>query len=287
MNKINWKELAIDLAVDVVASIIIAVGIYNFAMNANFPVAGFSGVAIILYHLIGLPVGIGTIILNIPVAIFCYKFLGKDFFFRSLKTTIISSLFIDYVAPLFPVYDGNRFLAALCMGVLCGIGYAMIFMRGSSTGGQDFITVAIKKVKPHMSLGGITFAIDMCTIVLGSILVFKDVDGLIYGIIVTYLMAIVMDKIMYGIDEGKMTLIVTEHGEEMAAQIDEYSGRGSTILKGVGSYSKREKAVVMCACNNKQMYTIKKLAKQIDPKSFTIIMESNEVLGEGFKEDVE
>lgn len=287
MNKINWKELAIDLAVDVVASIIIAVGIYNFAMNANFPVAGFSGVAIILYHLIGLPVGIGTIILNIPVAIFCYKFLGKDFFFRSLKTTIISSLFIDYVAPLFPVYDGNRFLAALCMGVLCGIGYAMIFMRGSSTGGQDFITVAIKKVKPHMSLGGITFAIDMCTIVLGSILVFKDVDGLIYGIIVTYLMAIVMDKIMYGIDEGKMTLIVTEHGEEMAAQIDEYSGRGSTILKGIGSYSKREKAVVMCACNNKQMYTIKKLAKQIDPKSFTIIMESNEVLGEGFKEDVE
>lgn len=287
MNKINWKELAIDLAVDVVASIIIAVGIYNFAMNANFPVAGFSGVAIILYHLIGLPVGIGTIILNIPVAIFCYKFLGKDFFFRSLKTTIISSLFIDYVAPLFPVYDGNRFLAALCMGVLCGIGYAMIFMRGSSTGGQDFITVAIKKVKPHMSLGGITFAIDMCTIVLGSILVFKDVDGLIYGIIVTYLMSNMMDKIMYGIDEGKMTLIVTERGEEMAAQIDEYSGRGSTILKGVGSYSKREKAVVMCACNNKQMYTIKKLAKQIDPKSFTIIMESNEVLGEGFKEDVE
>ena len=285
MRKINWKELIIDLVVDVIASIIIAIGIYNFALNANFPVAGFSGIAIILYHLLGLPIGTGTILLNIPVAIFCYKFLGKDFFFRSLKTTIISSVFIDYVAPLFPVYNGNRLLAALCMGVLCGIGYALIFMRNSSTGGQDFITVAIKKVKPHMSLGVITFALDILTIIAGSLLVFKDVDGFIYGVIVTYLMAIVMDKIMYGIDEGKLTLIVTEKGEEVAKHIDEYSGRGSTILRGIGSYSKKEKAVVMCACNNKQMYTIKKIAHRVDPKAFTIIVESNEVLGEGFKEE--
>lgn len=286
MKKIKWKELAIDLLVDVIASIIIAVGIHNFALNANFPVAGFSGIAIILYHLMGIPIGVGTIILNIPVSIFCYKFLGKEFFFRSVKTMIISSFFIDYVAPLFPVYSGSRLLAALCMGVLCGIGYALIFMRNSSTGGQDFITMAIKKVKPHMSLGIIAFLLDMITIVAGSLLVFKDVDGFIYGVIVTYLLAIVMDKIMYGIDEGKLTLIVTEKGDEVARRIDEYSGRGSTILQGIGSYSKKEKAVVMCACNNKQMYTIKKIAHQVDPKSFTVIMESNEVLGEGFKEDV-
>lgn len=217
-NVKKWKELGIDLMVDVAASIIIAVGIYNFAMSANFPVAGFSGVAIIMYHLLGIPVGVGTILLNIPVAIFCYKFLGRDFFLRSVKTTVISSIFIDYVAPLFPVYEGNRLLAALCMGVLCGIGYAMIFMRNSSTGGQDFISMSIKKVKPHISLGMITFVLDMLTIMAGSILVFKDVDGFIYGIIVTFLMASVMDKIMYGIDEGKMTLIVTEkRGRDGAA----------------------------------------------------------------------
>lgn len=287
MKEINWKELMIDIVADIVASILIAVGIYNFALNANFPVAGFSGIAIILFHLFHIPIGIGTIALNIPVAIFCYKFLGKSFFLRSAKSMIISSIFIDYIAPMFPVYEGSRLLAALCMGVLCGMGYAIIFMRSSSTGGQDFITVAIKKVKPHMSLGVITFALDIVTIVLGSILVFKDVDGFIYGIIVTYLMAIVMDKIMYGIDEGKLTLIVTEQGDEMAKHIDAYSGRGSTILKGIGSYSKKEKAVVMCACNNKQMYTIKKIAHQVDPKAFTIIMESNEVLGEGFKDGVQ
>ena len=286
MKKMNWKELMIDVLVDIVAGMIIAIGIYNFALNANFPVAGFSGIAIILYHLFGIPVGAGTILLNIPVSILCYKFLGKKFFFVSVKTTIISSLLMDYVAPLLPVYNGSRLLAALCMGVLCGIGYAMIFMRGSSTGGQDFISVSIKQVKPHMTLGVITFVLDITTIILGTVIVFKDVDGLIYGVIVTYLIATVMDRIMYGIDEGKMTLIVTERGEELAKEIDAYSGRGSTILKGMGSYSKANKDVVMCACNNKQMYSIKKLVHELDPKAFTIIMESNEVVGEGFKEEL-
>ena len=284
MNK--KKELLIDILVDIAAGMIIAIGVYNFALNANFPVAGFSGIAIIMYHLIGLPVGAGTILLNVPVAVFCYKFLGKTFFLKSVKSMVISSLLMDYVAPLLPVYDGNRLLAALCMGVLCGIGYAMIFMRSSSTGGQDFITVAIKKVKPHISLGNITFGFDIFTILLGYFIVFKDMDGLIYGVIVTYLMATVMDRIMYGIDEGKMTLIVTERGEELCQHIDSYTGRGSTILHGMGSYSKRSKDVIMCACNNKQMYTIKKMVHQIDPKAFTIIMESNEVVGEGFKEEL-
>lgn len=286
MKHINWKELGLDILVDIVAGLLIAIGVYNFALNADFPVEGFSGIAIILYHMFGLPIGIGTILLNIPAAILSYKFLGKIFFLKSIKSIIITSFIMDYVAPLLPVYSGSRFLAALCMGVLCGIGYAMIFMRGSSTGGQDFISVSIKRAMPHVTLGVINIVQDVAIIILGTVLVFHDVDGLIYGIIVTYLMAVVMDRIMYGIDEGKLTLIVTEKGEELAGQIDEYSGRGSTILKGMGSYSKAKKDVVMCACNNKQMYTIKKMVRKIDPKAFTIIMESNEVVGEGFKEEI-
>lgn len=286
MKRYCLKEFIVDVLVDITAGMMIAVGVYNFALHADFPVAGFSGIAIILYHLLGLPVGTGTILLNIPVAILCYKFLGRTFFLKSLKSVIITSILTDYVAPLLPVYEGNRLLAALCMGVLCGAGFALIFMRSSSTGGQDFITLSVKKIYPHFSVGSITFALDMVTIVLGSLLVFREVDGFIYGIIVTYLIANVMDRIMYGIYEGKMTLIVTEQGTEVAARIDEYSGRGSTILKGRGSYSGRSKDVVMCACNSKQMYAIKKMVHEIDPKAFTIIMESNEVVGEGFKESV-
>ena len=284
MENAKVKDWVLDIGADLIGGILIAVGIYNFALHANFPVAGFSGIAIILYHIFGLPIGIGTILLNVPVSIFCYKFLGKGFFFRSVKSMVISSLLMDYVAPLFPVYDGERLLAALCMGVLCGLGYALIFMRDSSTGGQDFITVSIRKIRPHLTLGVLTMIFDSTTILLGTLIVFHEIDGLLYGIIVTFLISTVMDDLRYGIYKGKLTFVVTEHGKAVVDAIDKISGRGATIVKGVGGYSLKEKDIVLCACNNKEMYQIKRRVHEIDPDAFTMIVESNEVVGEGFQE---
>ena len=284
MENAKVKDWVLDIGADLIGGILIALGIYNFALYANFPVAGFSGIAIILYHIFGLPIGIGTILLNVPVSIFCYKFLGKGFFFRSVKSMVISSLLMDYVAPLFPVYDGERLLAALCMGVLCGLGYALIFMRDSSTGGQDFITVSIRKIRPHLTLGVLTMIFDSTTILLGTLIVFHEIDGLLYGIIVTFLISTVMDHFMYGIYKGKLTFVVTEHGKAVVDAIDKISGRGATIVKGVGGYSLKEKDIVLCACNNKEMYQIKRRVHEIDPDAFTMIVESNEVVGEGFQE---
>lgn len=276
-------ELAKDIAIDFIAGLLIAFGVYNLANAANFPMVGFNGIALILFKLFGLPMGTVALLMNIPVAIFTYPILGKKFFLKSARTILITSFVMDFIAPLLPVYEGDRLLAALCCGVLSGLGYAMIYMRGSSTGGADFISMALRAKNPHISLGTITFVMDFVIVLLGTVLATKDVDSLIYGVIVTYLLSIVVDKVMYGIDEGKVTLIVTEHGQAVCDRIDQVLGRGSTILKGMGSYSKAEKDVVMCACNNKQMYGIRKLIKEVDPKAFLVIMESNEVVGEGFK----
>lgn len=284
MKKINWKTLLMDILIDIVGGMLIAVGVYNFAVNSGFPLAGISGIAVIFYHFWGIPIGTMSIILNIPIVILCYKLLGKEFLLRSLKTMIIGSVLMDYVAPLLPVYGGNLMLSCICMGALSGLGYAMIYMRNSSTGGADFVLMAVKALKPHISMGSIIIAMDFAIVLLGGVLMGGNVDSIIYGLVATYILSIMVDKVMYGIDAGKVTLIVTEHGEEMCKKIDEYSGRGSTILHGVGSYSKIDKDVIMCACNNKQMFTIRKLVKKMDPQAFIVIMESNEVVGEGFKE---
>lgn len=278
----NRKRIAADILVETFGSFLIAIGLYNFALNAKFPMTGFSGIAMIFYRLFGLPIGLTTVILNIPVAILCYRLLGKGFFFRSVRCMIISSFMIDIVAPLLPVYEGERLLAALCTGILAGFGYAVIYMRNSSTGGSDFIIMAVKAVRPHISLGKIAFLSDIGIILAGGF-IFKDMDGIIYGMIINYFFAIVVDKVMYGINAGKLTLIVTDLGEEVTDVIEECCGRGSTILNGLGGYKKEEKQVVMCACNNKQMYILEKAVKEVDPNSFMIIMESNEVVGEGFK----
>ena len=103
------------------------------------------------------------------------------------------------------------------------------------------------------------------------------------GMIINYFFAIVVDKVMYGINSGKVALIVTQHGDAVANMIDETSGRGSTLISAKGGYKRLDNNVVMCACSNKEMFSIEKAVKQIDPQSFIIIMESNEVVGEGFR----
>lgn len=267
---------------EIAGSIFIAAGIYNFAVQAEFPMSGFSGIAIIFYRLWGVPIGLSTIALNVPVALLCYRLLGKDFFISSLRCMVISSVFIDYVAPLFPVYDGSRMLAALCTGVMTGIGYTLIYIQNTSTGGMDFIIMAIKKKIPHLSLGKIVFLTDMGIVLIGGIIL-QDMDGIIYGMIVNFLLSMVMDKLMYGMNSGKLALIVTDHGKRIGEVIDETCQRGTTILKGAGGYRGDERQVVMCACSDKEMYMVQKAVKQADPASFIIVMESSEVHGEGFR----
>ena len=271
------------IGIDIFGGVLIALATYNFAAASEFPVVGLNGIALIFYHLWGLPIGKVALILNIPIALCCFRILGRNFFLRSLRTILITSFLMDYAAPLFPVYQGDRMLAAICTGVLSGLGFALIYMRDSSTGGADFVMLTLKALNPHLTLGKIAFAMDAFIVVLGTVIVSKDIDSLIYGMIISFLLSTVVDKVMYGIDAGKMTLIVTDYAKEVAQKIDEVTARGATFLKAEGSYSGDEKDVVMCACNNKQMYSIRNAVKEIDPKAFIIIMESNEVLGEGFK----
>lgn len=285
MKYFNRKEIMKDLVYDLAGGLLIAVGVYNFASASQFPLAGVSGIALIFYHLFHLPIGVMTIVLNIPIALCTYRILGKRFFVKSIKSMIISSVLTDVIAPFFPVYTGDRLLSALCCGVLAGAGYALIFMRDSSTGGSDFITLAIRAKKPHLTIGTITFITDIVIILVGTVLISKDIESLIYGIIIAYLSSIVIDKLMYGMSQGKVALIVTDIGLEMCREIDDHFGRGSTILKGEGSYTQQDKDVVMCACNKKQMFGIRRLTKQLDPKSFIVIMDSSDVVGEGFQKE--
>ena len=277
------KEFAIDLLADIVGSLLIAIGIYNFAAASEFPVSGISGIALIFYHFWGLPIGTMTIVLNIPIILLCYKLLGRTFLLKSLKTMVISTFFMDVVAPMFPVYEGDLMLSCICMGLISGLGYALIYMRDTSTGGADFILMAVRVLRPHMSIGSIILIMDWAIVLIGGLLMGGNVDKIIYGLLGAYILSVVVDKVMYGLDAGKLTLVVTSHGYEVAEKIDELTQRGATLLKGIGSYSKEDKHVVMCACNNKQMYMVHKAVKEVDRSAFLVTMEANQVRGEGFK----
>lgn len=274
-------RLVPDILVDICSGVMLSLAIYAFAIPAGFPMSGVSGLALILYRLFGLPVGTMTAFLNIPIALVCYKTLGKHFYLRSLKTILITSVIMDTVGPRYPMYQGDLIIAAICAGVLCGLGYGIVFLRGSSTGGFDFIIMTVRHYKPHLSVGKIALLQDAVVITAGGMLL-GSIDAIIYGLILAYLYSGVMDKVLYG-GGGKLTMIITEFPRDMVRAVDEIAGRGATILKAVGGYSGAEKQVVLCASNNKEMVAIRKRAHEVDAAAFVIIVESNEVIGEGFQ----
>ena len=282
-NKIS--RVGLDIMADIAGGLLIGFGTYNFTVALEFPMVGISGIALIFYHLFNIPIGISSMVLNLPIALICYKFLGRHFFFNSIRTIIITSVIIDTVSPMFPLFTGDRMLAAICAGVLSGFGYGLIYMRNSSTGGTDFVIMSIKKVKPHLTIGKISFALEALIIIAGTLAVSRQIENLIYGMIISFIMSTVMDKVMYGLSAGKMTLVVTRKSEEVARRINEETDRGCTFIKAQGSYSEEEMDDVMCACSNKQMFAIRAAVKEVDPDAFIIIMESNEVVGEGFKKE--
>mgnify|MGYP003526091389 CR=1 FL=1 len=283
MNRKKIKVFALDLLIDCLGGFLITTGIYNFATASGFPVTGISGIAQVLFFYFKLPIGLMTILMNIPIILFCGRILGLMFTLRSIKTLLIVNFFMDVIAPLLPIYRGDILLSAICMGLLAGTGYALIYMRNTSTGGVDFITMTIRAKHPHLSLGRIIIFVDCFVLLLCGSLMGGDVDKILYGLISTSIVSIVVDKVMYGLDAGKVTLIVTEHGPDIVKRIHEMTERGATLIKATGGYSKEDKHIVMCACSYKQMHMVQKAVKEVDYDAFLITMEANQVRGRGFR----
>ena len=284
MNSEKTKELMVDILMDAISGLLVGIAYYNFAADSKFPLTGLSGIAMIFYQYWGWKIGITTMILNIPLILVSYKTLGKKFMLRTFKSMAIGTVMMDFVAPLFPVVVlKDTLLNAIVVAVLTGVGYAVIYMRKSSTGGSDFVMMLIKARHPHMSLGRIFFLVDSAIIVIGTLAYAHSFEALCYGFIISYGGSIVVDKVMISADSGMMCMIVTNRADEIVDAISEAVDRGTTIFTALGGYTKDERQVIMCAASNKEMYQVSRVTKKIDVDAFIVIMESKEVYGEGFK----
>ena len=277
------KTLLIDLLCDLAGGILYAMGIYTFAKMADFAPGGLSGLALISNYLWGLPIGLMTLILNVPLVIVSYKVVGKPFLLKTARSMVISTIILDLIFPLTPPYTGSPFMAALYSGLCMGAGMAFFYMRGSSSGGMDFLIMTIKVRHPHFSLGMVTMVTDFLIILLGWP-VFGNIDAVLYGLATAFVSTIVLDKILYGVGAGKLIIIITNEGQQLADRIGEMTDRGSTIIRARGTYTQADRQVLLCACSKSQTYSITAAAHQVDPGAFIMVTETSEVYGEGFIE---
>ena len=281
----KWaRGLALDLGADLIGSLIFAVSIVCFTEPANIAPGGVSGLAIIVNYLWDvLPIGAVSMIINIPLIILSFIYLGKKASWRTIKSLVISSLMIDWVVtPFFPVYQGDLLLGAVFGGVFIGAGLALIFLRGSTTGGTEIVSNLMRLRWPHISMGRAILFVD-CAVIALSMVVFGNMESGMYGIISLFCSTKVIDAIIYGFDQGNMVTVISDKNEEISRRIMAEIDRGVTLLHGKGAYTGKEREVLICAVRKSEFARLKSIIREIDHSAFVVTTEAGEILGEGFK----
>ena len=255
-----------------------AVG-FNWMFDPNhISVGGFTGLGqIINYLLPGLPI---VIILNVPLFVLGWRFIGKDFLFSSVYATAVSSLMIDGLAAVHTFKPMEPILACLYGGVIIGVSCGIMLREGATTGGTELAARLLKLKLESLSIGTLCLAIDILVTVTYA-LIFRDLTRALYGMISLSLISVSIDKVVYGPNAAKVAYIISDRHEELTHRLLELD-RGVTLLQGKGAYSGKDKQVILCACARTQIIPVKRAVQEIDPDAFVIVCDAHEILGEGF-----
>ena len=276
------KELIQAYAQILIGSVIGAAAYPTFLVPNNIAPGGLTGVATILNYLWNWPVGIVSLIMNIPLFIIGYRTMGRIFAFRSLVATLLFSVFID-ILPLHPISADpvlDPLLGTLFGGVLLGIGLGLILRGGATTGGTDMIARMVHRRFNFITVGMFLFALDLVVVLAAA--VFIGGAQALFAMINIYVCSRVIDDVMVGFGGNKACFVMTGAWENVTKRVMDEVGRGVTYLEARGAYSGKSQPVVMCVASRQEMTALKRIVQEEDEKAFMFITDAHETLGEGF-----
>lgn len=277
------KSFLYETCIIVLGCFIFALGFDWCVAPNNFSIGGMTGIAQIINALVPvLPVGTVNIVLNVPLFILGWIYLGKRALFTSLIAMILSSVMLDGIAMLYAFPPMEPLLASIYGGVLLGASMGILMLVNTTTGGTELGARLLKFPFPHLPIGKLCLIIDVL-VVSAYAAVFHSLLNAMYGIIALYIASLVMDYIIYGMRTAQVAYIISDRYEEITDKLLEMD-RGVTLLDGEGPYHKKRKKIIMCAMKRSQIVPVKLMVRDIDPDAFVIVCKANEVLGEGFGE---
>ena len=262
-------------------AVIYALAFDWFVAPNQIAMGGVTGLAQTVNALVPvLPVGVLSILVNVPLFLAGWRLLGGRLLVSSLYAMAVSSLAIDVIAWMHTFPPMDPILATLYGGAGMGVGLGLVFSQGATTGGTDIIGKLLKLKFPWLPIGKLVMIPDMVVVILAAV-VFGTVNAALYGLIQMYLLSKVMDMILYGWDTSRVAYIITDRWEETVQGLLDMN-RGVTLLQGKGAYTGAEKQVLLVAFRQREIVPIKRMLREIDPKAFFIVCDAHEILGEGF-----
>ncbi len=292
MKRISRATLVIvaDYTIIALGCVLVALGLNLFLIPNKITAGGVSGLSTILFHLVGLPVGMTMLGFNVILFVIAFLFLGRAFGLRSIFATIILSLMVDSMRYLIPMWgfdssmirDGitdNLLLATIFGDILTGTGMAMVFIKNSSTGGTDILARILNKYSA-VPIGQSLMIID-AIVTVGAGFAF-GAEMAMFAIVAIYVNTKTIDFLVQGMSHGKKLLIISEKPHEIANEILHVLGRGATILNGIGAFTGEERPILLVVIRRREVPRLKGIVAKYDPNAFVMVSDVYEILGQGF-----
>ena len=287
-----WPTIR-DYVVIIAAALIQALSLRLFFIPANLASGGVSGIAQLINHFTGWPIGLMILLGNIPLFALGWRFLGGyRFALRTAVAVFMLSAFTDLLlqTPLFAPdgagtklindLQGDIFLSALYGAVVSGIGYGLVYRARGTSGGSDILARILNHYR-GVPMTQSYLMVDTA-VILGAGFVFGWKAAL-YAMIALYVSGLVAESTLEGGGTVRTAIIVTGEAEAISARVLDELERGATILEGTGAYTGAGRPVLYCVITRAEVATLKAIVQEVDPRAFMVIGVAHEALGEGFR----
>lgn len=277
----SWTTLR-DYGLITLGGLLQALAIRLFLVPSNLVNGGVSGLAQIINHYTGIPLGLMILIGNIPLFLMGWRYLGgRRFAIRSVFAVIVVSLFTDFLIYLLPTHGLTKDLVlnTLYGGIISGVGYGLVYMGQGTSGGTDILARILRHYR-GISLSASYMITDSAVMFLAG-LAFSWENAL-YALVMLYVSGIAAEAVMGGSNVLRTAVIITEKPDTVASEILHTLERGVTKFPATGAYTGAERIVLYCVVTRSEVSQVKALVQAIDPQAFMVIGEVYEALGEGF-----
>jgi len=259
-----------------------SIGWGGFLIPSSIIGGGITGLSSIFYFLWGWDVGITSLVINVVLILLAIKILGLSYGVKTIYCTIVFSILLSILTKHFtePIVS-DVFVSTVLGAALGGVGTAILFINGGSTGGTEIIAMIINKYK-NISLGKLLLTFDV-VIISSSYLVFQDIEKIVYGLITMAIFTYCIDLVISGNKSTVQFFIISKKYEELTQAITTIGNKGVTVIDGVGGYTKEKRKILMVVSKKRTSSILFKIIRDIDPKAFVTMGNVSGVYGEGFE----
>ncbi|MBO7251976.1 MAG: YitT family protein [Oscillospiraceae bacterium] len=256
-----------------------------FVFPNQFAPSGLNGICTMIQHITNISVGYLSLVINVPLAIWCYKVVSKPIAIRSMVYVVTFSLglvildHVDLSAFAYATENGtSKILGPLVAGVIMGYLYSILMKASAYSGGMDFISAIVHKNNPSKSVLGISFSINIFIAVTSYFVYGYQMEPVILCILYSFMSSTVGDKVMKSGREAVCFEIITDYPQEISQEIIDKLHHTTTLIPAKGMYSGRETNMLFCVVNKTQAATVNRIVKKY-PNTFAVMDFVGEVMG--------